>query len=160
MNNHHSSNSDTIWTNLVYKEKEKFAHKLCIAWSLVKRKTTKMLHNACPKKLSFRDTRRRQWRNHDCLAVACNIDVAEDRLETGMRCARSYIDPIKSEQFEAPRLGYPVLSCDFGSVYPPLSFHSYNYCISIDILKFVGHLQSQVPLVLHSLSHKIVAAIT
>jgi hypothetical protein len=40
-----------------------------------------MLHNACPKKLSFRYTRRLQWRNHGCLAVTRNTDVVEYNLE-------------------------------------------------------------------------------
>lgn len=43
--------------NEPHREKKKFAHELSIACSLVKRSTSKMLHNARPKKLSFRDTR-------------------------------------------------------------------------------------------------------
>jgi hypothetical protein len=76
-----------------------------------------MLQNASPKKLSFRDIRQMMHctrrSSHCCIAVTRTTHVAEDRLETTMRWAESYVDRIQSVYFEEPRLGYPAVIVRF-----------------------------------------------
>jgi hypothetical protein len=126
----------------LYREKEKNAHKLSIAWSLVKRNTSKMLHNACPKKLSFIYTRRLQWRIHGCLAVTRNTDVEEDNPEVAREVIWIQPNPGTSKNPDWDTTCYRAISCKLlhRSRYTAAIIKSPLICV-----KSVGHLHSQVP---------------